>query len=103
MPIPGSSSAKILVPTIVGLLLCGLVASELPEILSLTDNTANDFTIRKASTPQSAPKVSAASYDSCQLNTKGFEYSEQVDRSAIFDGVNSTSSSLFILLCALRT
>src|ERR1700751_2320601 len=103
MPIPRSSSAKILVPMIVGLLLCGLVATELPEILSLTDNTANDFTIRKTSTPQSAPKLSAASYDSFQLNTKGFEYSEQVDRSTAFEGVKPTSSSLFILFCALRT
>src|ERR1700740_1111435 len=103
MPLHGSRWGKILFPPIVGLLLCGLVASELPEILSLTDNTANDFTIRKASKPQSPPKLSAASYDSCQLNTKGFEYSEQVDRSATFDGVKRTSSSLFIPLCALRT
>ena len=87
----------------VGLLLCGLVTAELPELLSLTDNTANDFTLRKASTPQSAPNLSAASYGSSQLNTKGFEYSEQIDRSAIFDGVRPTSSSLFILLCSLRT
>jgi hypothetical protein len=88
---------------IVGLLLCGLVAAELPELLTLTDNTANDFTVRKGSTPQIAPKLSAVSYRSSQLNTKGFEYSEQADRSATFEGVKPTSSSLFILLCALRT
>ena len=103
MLIRRSGSVKILLPIIVGLLLCGLVTAELPEILSLTDNTANDFTIRKTSTPQSAPNLSATGYGSSQLNTNGFEYSEQVNRSATFDGAKPSSSSLFILLCALRT
>jgi hypothetical protein len=30
---------------LVSLLLCAVFASELPELLSLTDNTANDFTM----------------------------------------------------------
>jgi hypothetical protein len=33
---------------LVSLLLCAIVAAELPELLSLTDNTANDFTVRSA-------------------------------------------------------
>ncbi len=33
---------------LVSLLLCAIYASELPELLSLTDNTANDFTLRSA-------------------------------------------------------
>jgi hypothetical protein len=41
---------KILVSSLVALLLCGIVASEFPELLSLTDNTANDFTLRKTNT-----------------------------------------------------
>lgn len=39
---------KILVPVLVSLLLCGIVAAEFPELLSLTDNTANDFALNKA-------------------------------------------------------
>jgi hypothetical protein len=31
---------------IVFLLLCGIVGGEIPELLALTDNTTNDFTIR---------------------------------------------------------
>jgi hypothetical protein len=31
---------------LVSLLLCAIFASELPELLSLTDNTANDFALR---------------------------------------------------------
>jgi hypothetical protein len=33
---------------LVSLLLCAVFASELPELLSLTDNTANDYTLRRA-------------------------------------------------------
>jgi hypothetical protein len=32
---------------IVFLLLCGIVGGEIPELLALTDNTTNDFTILK--------------------------------------------------------
>ena len=41
---------KILVTSLVLLLLCSIVASEFPELLSLTDNTSNDFTLRKINT-----------------------------------------------------
>jgi hypothetical protein len=36
---------KILVTAVVCLLLCGIVAGEFPELLSLTDNATNDFTV----------------------------------------------------------
>jgi len=37
---------KICTTALVFLLLCGIVAGEFPELLSLTDKTCNDFTIR---------------------------------------------------------
>jgi len=43
------NSGRILVPALLSLLLCGIVAAEFPELLSLTDNTVNDFTVRAAS------------------------------------------------------
>ncbi len=33
---------------LVSVLLCAIVASEMPELLSLTDNVANDYTLRRA-------------------------------------------------------
>jgi hypothetical protein len=36
---------KILVTAVVCLLLCAIVAGEFPELLSLTDNATNDFTV----------------------------------------------------------
>lgn len=38
---------RILVPVLVSVLFCAIVAAEFPELLSLTDNTANDLTIWK--------------------------------------------------------
>jgi hypothetical protein len=53
---------------IVSLLLCGIIAAELPELLSLTDNTSNDFTISKVSSSrlpctQSVQNVQKAAMD----------------------------------------
>jgi hypothetical protein len=41
-------AGRILVAALATLLLCVVVNSELPELLSLTDNTANDFTMSSA-------------------------------------------------------
>ena len=40
--------SKILAQAVLCLLSCGIVAGELPELLSLTDNATNDFTVRGA-------------------------------------------------------
>ena len=42
------SFGKILARALLCLLLCAIVAGELPELLSLTDNATNDFTVRGA-------------------------------------------------------
>jgi hypothetical protein len=39
---------RLLIPTLLCLLLCGILSAELPELLSLTDNTANDFTVHNS-------------------------------------------------------
>ena len=43
----GASVGRIVAQSIVFLLLCGIVGGEIPELLALTDNTANDFTVCK--------------------------------------------------------
>jgi hypothetical protein len=61
---------KILVPALVSLLLCGIVVGKLPELVSLSDNTANDFAIRRTDSVASRPllgvsrQVRAADIDS---------------------------------------
>lgn len=43
----GASVGRIVAQSIVFLLLCGIVGGEIPELLALTDNTSNDFTVCK--------------------------------------------------------
>jgi hypothetical protein len=43
-----SIHSRLLFATVIGVLLCSVFATELPELLSLTDRTSNDFTIRDA-------------------------------------------------------
>jgi hypothetical protein len=50
MASPRIKIGKMLVPMLVFVVLLGIVSSEFPELLSLTDNTANDFTVLKANT-----------------------------------------------------
>jgi hypothetical protein len=50
MSLTRTKIGKILVSVLVSFLLCGIVAAEFPELLSLTDNSANDFTLSKAKT-----------------------------------------------------
>jgi hypothetical protein len=47
MPRSRALLRKILVQALVVLLLCVLVALEFPELLILTDDTTNDFTVRR--------------------------------------------------------
>jgi hypothetical protein len=50
-----ASVGRIFAQVIVFLLLCGIVGGEIPELLTLTDNTTNDFTIRKMNSVISPP------------------------------------------------
>jgi len=42
-----NSTGRFVRQLIVFLLLCGIAGGEIPELLKLTDNTANDFAVRK--------------------------------------------------------
>lgn len=100
MPSRRPRSATILIAAIVGLLSCAVAAAELPELLSLTDSIANDFTVRNTSTSHATTKPIATNYDSVQPGTM---YGAQVGWVSTFEGVKPTSASLFILLRTLRT
>lgn len=95
--------ATILVAAIVGLLICAVAFSELPELLTLTDNVANDFTVCKTRASHTAARPSAADYDSFRPDTKYLKTGEQVAWTSILEGLKPTSASLLVLLRTLRT
>lgn len=47
---------------LVCVLMCGIVAAECPEFLSLTDNPANDFTVRQTDDPFSVSQLCASTH-----------------------------------------
>jgi hypothetical protein len=47
----------ILARVVVFLVMFGIVGGEFPELLSLTDNTSNDFTVRKTNTSSQPPSL----------------------------------------------
>jgi hypothetical protein len=53
---------EFLLLTLVFVLVCGIVSSEFPELLSLTDNTANDFTISRTKSPVTPVLPDASKY-----------------------------------------
>jgi hypothetical protein len=95
---------KILVASLFSILLCGIVASEFPELLSLTDNTANDFTIGKTNTealhalPDARGPVRIADIDS-SVPADTLLHSRLIP----FEKAVPVPSELFILHPVLRT
>ena len=51
---------KILVTAFCVLLLCSVVAAEIPEFVSLLDDTSNDFTVRRTNTVDLLVSVNAS-------------------------------------------
>ncbi len=95
---------RILVTAVAVLLLCGIVAAELPELLSLTDDTTNDFSLRNTNTLVSPVRLNAhrpvAMVDP-DANPAGAHFF--LLRVNPFDPAALTPSELFLLYSVLRT
>jgi hypothetical protein len=57
-----ATAGRVVARVIVFLLLCGIVGGEIPELLTLTDNCANDFTVRKTNSAISPLRHDISSY-----------------------------------------
>lgn len=68
-----STFARLSLSFAVCLLLCGIASAEIPELLSLTDNTSNDFTISKADKQECTSTLSAGILKSVPLDTQNLE------------------------------
>ena len=94
---------ELLVRSLLSILLCGVVASEFPELLTLTDNTSNDFTVRKTNTeglgtlPDARAPVRIADINS------SVPAATLLHSLIPFEKAAPVSSELFILHSVLRT
>ena len=95
---------KIMVPAFVVLLLCVIFTAEFPELLSLVDDTANDFTVRGPYSADllvhllstSRPRITAMEFGS-PAPVLLFPLLSPIEKTAL------ASSKLFILHSVLRT
>jgi len=78
---------------VVCLLLCGIVSAEIPELLSLTDNTSNDFTIRKPGGRECTLWLIAAIHESAPLDAS-FTSDASIHSALTFLGAETISLRL---------
>lgn len=98
---PSSIPIKALFLIAASVLIFAVAADQFPELLSLTDNTSNDFTIRKEGFTANALRLSVAGHNSIRLNPKGFEDDKWILRPPTFGDAKSSSAD-FLLLSVLR-
>ena len=88
---------RLLLSLAVCLLLCGIASAEIPELLSLIDNSSNDFTISKAGRQQCTPTLSEGTSNSVPPAAQNFECGAHPHCSPIVVGAETISSDLFVL------
>ena len=91
-----------LIRLLVCVLLCGIVSSELPELLSLTDNASNDFTFRKASGRECRSTLSVTIHKCVPLDKKNCECGPCSNCAPTLVPTETVSSDLFVLHSVLR-
>jgi hypothetical protein len=104
MASPRIKIGKILLLALVSLLLVGIVSSEFPELQSLTDNTANDFTVLKANTVVSRILPAAGGpFRIADIDSSHPGFTMHSSAQIPFEKAAPHSSELFILYSVLRT
>lgn len=94
-----------LIPALLFLVLSGIVVAEIPELLTLTENTTNDFTVRKINTAvlrvflETRNYVGIAGVDSASASASALLFS----RSTPLDNAALVPSKLFLHNSDLRT
>jgi hypothetical protein len=89
----------------VSLLFCSLGSLELPELMKLTDDCSNDFTIlhsQQEIVPPVVAKQAPATVDFYQLHAPGW-FSDTIDPIVVVELHPHASDQLIHLLCVLRT
>jgi hypothetical protein len=80
---------------------CVIIFGEFPELLSLTDNTSNDFAMSRAPSAEGIHVLSVAKQGAVQIFARAVEYSAELRESTVED-TSPTRSALFIINSVLR-
>jgi hypothetical protein len=80
---------------------CVIIFGELPELLSLTDNTSNDFAMRRAASVEGMHASSVAKQGAVQIFARALGCSAELREGTVED-TSPTHSALFIINSVLR-
>jgi hypothetical protein len=94
---------RTLVTALASVLVCGIVVAELPELLSLTDNTSNDFTIRKPNSSVSPVLQSAKNVRKATTDLNDSSHGSFVLHQGTFEKAELVPTFLLYLHSILRT
>jgi hypothetical protein len=94
--------AAVLLPCIACWLSCVIVLEEIPEFLSLTDNTSNDFTVRKAASADGVHVLSERKQGAIKIFSRAMEHVAAELRKSTFQNTIPTDTALFIVNSVLR-
>ena len=98
-----STFAVILLSCLACWLSCVIVLEEIPELLSLTDNTSNDFTVRKAASAECVHVLRVEKQGAIKILARAAEQVAAELWKSTFQGTTPTRSALFIVNSVLRT
>jgi hypothetical protein len=96
------ASAGILLSVVASLLVLGIVAAEVPELLSLVDNTSNDFMVRKIGRAECSRPLTVASHGSLWPDPKNFACETTAFSAATLVGAELISFDFLALHSVLR-
>jgi hypothetical protein len=97
-----STFLHLLLCIVVCLLLSAIISAELPELLTLSDNTSNDFTGRKAGSRECIGTLDFAVHKSVSSNLN-FRYDAQTYSASLLANAGPNSYDLPVLHSVLRT
>ena len=98
-----STFLHLLLCLVVCLLLSAIISAELPELLTLSDNTSNDFTGRKAGSREFMGTLHFALRKSVSSNAMNSRYNAQTDSASPLANAGPNSYDLSVLHPVLRT
>jgi hypothetical protein len=83
-------------------LCCVIVFGEIPELVSLTDNTSNDFAVRRPASAESVHVLSVAKQGAIQIFARVVEHIAVELRKNTVQDISPMRSALFIVISVLR-
>ena len=98
-----SRFSRLLFPVVICLLLCGVLSTEIPELLCLMDIASNDFTVQQTSSAVAGPSVLRVTMPvATPIAVRVAEHEEMQFWTVTKEGSSPEHLELFILHSILR-